>query len=58
MARADELLTAVKDIHDPHIATDMRRMSASAIQAVYVLLVNPYENIAPLLAEFDARKKA
>ena len=55
IATVDNLLSAVAEMEDPHISTEMHRMCASVVQIVHILRATPPDQTTPLLDEYDAR---
>lgn len=49
----EDLLSAVEEMNDPHISTEMHRLSASVAQVVHVLRATLPEKTALILREFD-----
>ena len=43
MKRIDELLSAVEELNDQHISTQMHILCASVIQVVHIFRANPVE---------------
>lgn len=56
MACVDDLLSAVAEVDDPHIPTEIHRMCTSVVQIVRILCATPPEQKTPLLDEYDVRQ--
>lgn len=56
MARKGSLLSAVDEMGDPHISTEIHQMCASVVQVGHVFLANPSEQTLQKLREFNERQ--
>ena len=57
MKRIDELLTAVAELQNPHVAMHMHRMCASVVQVVHIFRSTPPAQTLPLVPAFDAQQE-
>lgn len=53
MAQVDDLMSAVEDMSDPHVSTEMHRLCASVVQVVLFLQVTPPVQTMPILRDLD-----